>query len=417
MQAELIFTGTELLMGEIVNTHAQYIGRELAALGIEITLHTTVGDQWDRMAAVLQGALERADLIIITGGLGPTTDDLTRDTVARVLGLPLVLDPPSLEHIRRFMARRGTVMPENMIRQAYFPAGAKILPNQVGTAPGALLEYRDRVLVLLPGPPDELRPMFARSVRPYLAGRARGGMVTRTRLLKVTGIGESAVQQLIGDLGGQGNPGIAYVAKPGEVHVRISAKAPGGALAEQMVADLLARVRERLSAYVFGMDDDVLEEVVGRLLTQRGLTVATAESCTGGLVASRLTSVPGSSGYFLGSVVAYHNRIKERVLGVPAGVLKEHGAVSRETAVAMAEGIRRLTGADLGLSVTGIAGPDGGTPEKPVGLTYIALATPEGTSCREFHFPGRRHGVRQGAVNSGLNMIRLYLVDRQMAVD
>ncbi len=410
MQAELIFTGTELLLGEVLNTHAQYLSQQMAAHGIEVILHTTVGDNWDRLAEVLRFALERADLIITTGGLGPTTDDLTKDTVARVLGVPMVLDDPTLQRLREFMVRQGMPMPESMVRQAYFPAGAIILPNPVGTAPGALLEHRGKVLILLPGPPRELKAMFEESVAPYLASLGNRGMVTRIRLLKVTGISETAVQELIGDLGRQGNPGIAYLAKPGEVHVRISARADDGVAAERMVNGLLEKVRERLAGYIFGTDDDVLEEVVGQLLVRKGVTCALAESCTGGLTAARLTSIPGSSQYFLGSIVAYDNRVKEKVLGVPAATLQAYGAVSQQTAVAMAEGVRTLTGAHLGVSITGIAGPGGGTPVKPVGLTYIALAAPDGTCCREFHFPGHRQAVRQGAANAALNMIRLYLL-------
>ncbi|MGB9802871.1 competence/damage-inducible protein A [Desulfofundulus sp.] len=412
MQAEFIFTGTELLLGEVLNTHAQYLGQQMAARGIEVVLHTTVGDDWDRLARALEDALGRADLIIVTGGLGPTTDDLTKDTVARVLGLPMVIDEPTLQRLQEFMASRGATVSGSMARQACFPAGARVLPNPAGTAPGALLEHRGRVIILLPGPPRELKAMFETSVAPYLDSLGNRGTVTRTRLLKVTGISESGVQELIGDLGGQGNPGIAYVAKPGEVHVRISARAADGAAADQMVNGLLEKVRERLADYVFGMDEDVLEEVVGRLLAEKGLTCALAESCTGGLTAARLTSIPGSSAYFLGGVVAYDNRVKEKVLGVPAGVLQTHGAVSRQVALAMAEGVRSLTGAHLGLSITGIAGPGGGTPAKPVGLTYIALAAPDGTSYREFRFPGHRQAVRQGAANAALNMIRLYLLSR-----
>jgi len=410
MRAELIFTGTELLLGEILNTHAQYLGQRLAALGIEVSRHVTVGDQWDLLAATLRRALERSELVITTGGLGPTTDDLTKETAAEVLGLTMELDVPSLEKIKQTLAERGIPMVENMARQAYFPAGAKILPNPRGTAPGALLEHNGRLLILLPGPPGELRAMFEQSVEPYLAGLSGRGTVLRSRLLKVTGISESAVQQRIGDLGGQTNPGIAYLAKPGEVHVRISARHDDPARADRMVAELLEKVRHRLAGFVFGEDDEVLEEVVGRLLAESGLTVALAESCTGGLIAERITSVAGSSAYFLGAVVAYHNRIKERVLGVPADTLSRHGAVSRETAVAMAEGARRLTGADFGLGITGIAGPGGGTPAKPVGLVYIALAAEDGTCCREFQFPGRRRAVRQGAANTALNMLRLRLL-------
>ncbi|MBE3586286.1 competence/damage-inducible protein A [Desulfofundulus thermocisternus] len=415
MQAELIFTGTELLLGEVLNTHAQYLSQQMAALGIEVILHTTVGDNWDRLAEAFEIALRRADLIVITGGLGPTSDDLTKDIVARVLGLPMLPDGQTLQLLREFVDRRGSSLSESMVRQAYFPAGARVLPNPAGTAPGALLEYQGRIIILLPGPPRELKAIFEASVVPYLISLGNRGMVTRTRLLKITGISESEVQERIGDLGGQGNPGIAYLARPGEVHVRISAQAPSVAVADRMIDELLEKVRQRLADYVFGMDDEVLEEVVGKLLVKKGLTCALAESCTGGLVAARLTSIPGSSAYFWGSVVAYDNRVKEKVLGVPAGVLETHGAVSRPAAIAMAEGVRNLMGTHLGLSVTGIAGPGGGTPVKPVGLTYIALATAEGTTCQEFHFPGHRQAVRQGAANAALNMIRLHLLEQLKA--
>ncbi|WP_027717537.1 competence/damage-inducible protein A [Desulfovirgula thermocuniculi] len=409
MQAELIFTGTELLLGEILNTHAQYLGRRLLALGIEVILHTTVGDNWERLAQVLRQSLQRADLIIITGGLGPTSDDLTKETVAGVLGLPMVVDEPTLRSLEEYAARRRVAVTEGVAKQACFPAGARILPNPVGTAPGALLEHQGKVLVLLPGPPGELKAMFEEAVVPYLSSLVGRGPVIYSRVIKVTGLGEVGVQQLIGDLEGE-QASIAYLARPGEVHVRVSARAAGAEQARQVVGDLLGRVQERLGDYVFGFDDEVLEEVVGRLLAERGLTLALAESCTGGLIGARLTSVPGSSRYFLGSLVAYHNRVKEKVLGVPGELLQSCGAVSREVAVTMARGARLLAGADIGVGVTGIAGPEGGTPDKPVGLTYIALDVPEGSLAREFRFPGRREAVRQGAANAALNMVRLYLL-------
>ena len=236
-------------------------------------------------------------------------------------------------------------------------------------------------------------------------------MVTRSMLFKVTGITEAMVQQRLSDLGGQGNPGLAYLAKPGEVHVRVTARDLKPEVAGEMVSELAAKVKERLVDFIFALDDEVLEEVVGRLLTEGGVKIAVAESCTGGLIATRLTNVPGSSGYFLGSIVAYDNQIKERFLGVSKDVLEKHGAVSKETAEAMARGIQNLLKPELGLGVTGIAGPGGGTETKPVGLVFIALATPGGTYCRQFRFPGERPGVRWGASNAGLNMIRLYLRD------
>jgi len=408
MRAELIFTGTELLLGEVLNTHAQYLGQRLTALGMEPVLHTTVGDQWDALAAAINQALNRSDVIIITGGLGPTTDDLTKDIVADVLDLPMVLDEPSLEKIREFFRRRGTEMPEIVVRQAYFPAGAKILPNPRGTAPGAILEKDGRFLVLLPGPPGELRAIFEDSVEPFLVQLGVRGTVSRSKILKVCGISEAMVQSRLKDLGGRGNPGLAYLAKPGEVHIRITAKASEPAAAEQMAAELAAKVQERMADFIFSTGEEELEEVVGAMLLKNHLTIALAESCTGGLIGARLTNVPGSSAYFLGGVVAYANQVKENVLGVPEDILQTYGAVSEKTAVAMAKSVRGLLQADLGLGVTGIAGPAGGTEVKPVGLVYIALVAPGSGDCRRFLFPGERAGVRWGASNAALKMIREY---------
>ena len=413
MHAELIFTGTELLTGEVLNTHAVYLGQRLTALGIEPVLHTTVGDQWEMLSSVFKQALSRSDVVILTGGLGPTTDDLTKETVAGVLGLPMVLDEESLNGIKDFFRRKGVEMPGIMEKQALFPAGSRILPNPRGTAPGALLEKDGRYVILLPGPPGELRAIFEESVEPFLAGLGTRGTVYKTRLLKMCGISEAEVQEKLKDLGGQGNPGLAYVAKPGEVHVRVTARAAERTGAEKMLAELVARVKERMAGYLFAEDDEQLEEVVGRLLAGRGLTVAVAESCTGGLVAGRLTSVPGSSAYFLGGVVAYANRVKQEVLGVSREVLDAKGAVSKETALAMAAGVRRLAKADIGLGITGIAGPSGGSEEKPVGLVYIALAAEGEEEVRRYLFPGERAGIRQGAVNAGLAMIMEYCRNRK----
>lgn len=410
MKAELIFTGSELLLGHVLNSHAQYLGTRLSELGIEVTLHITVGDSWERLRQVLRQAIERSDLILTTGGLGPTTDDLTKEIVADVLGLPMVLDEKSLDGIREFFHSRGLEMPESTLKQAYFPEGAMILPNIRGTAPGALIEKGDKIIVMLPGPPNELIAMFDNSLAPFLSGKAGKGAVTRYKVFKLTGISESAVQDRIKNLGGQGNPGIGYVAKPGEVQVRITAHADGTEKAEKMVAELSEKVRRRLVGYIFGHDEEVLEDVVGKLLLETGLSIAVAESCTGGLIAARLTDIPGSSGYLKGGVVAYSNEIKNKLLGVSADTLDQYGAVSKQTATAMAEGARELTGSNLGLSVTGIAGPGGGTLTKPRGLVYISLAAADGTCCREYHFPGERPAVRQGAANAALNMVRHYLL-------
>ncbi len=412
LKAEIIFTGSELLQGRVFNSHAQYLGRRLSEINIEVVLHITVGDNYERLGQVVRQALERADLVIITGGLGPTTDDLTKETVAQVLGIPMVLDEKSLAGIREIFHRRGMPMPESNSKQAYFPLGATILPNTRGTAPGVFIEKGNKIIALLPGPPHELTAMFEDALVPLLSKRAGAGAVTRYRVVKVTGISESAVQDLVKDLGGQGNPSITYLAKPGQVQVRVTAQAPSADQAEKMVEELSEKVRLRLDQYIFSCDDQAVEYVVGKQLLKKGMSLAVAESCTGGLITARLTDVPGSSGYFTGGVVAYSNEVKKSLLGVAPEIIDKYGAVSKQTAMAMAEGVRNLIRSNLGLAVTGIAGPDGGTPAKPRGLVYISLASVEGTSYREFRFPGDRLAVRLGTVNAALSMVGYYLQDK-----
>jgi len=410
MKAELIFTGSELLLGHITNSHAQFLGKRLSEIGIEVTLHTTVGDDRERLEYVLRQAMARTGLIIITGGLGPTTDDITVETLAGILGLPIVLHAESLAKIKERYKERGMEMTKSIIKQVYVPKGAVILPNITGTAPGTLIDKGSQIIVALPGPPNELIPMFENQVVPFLSGKVAGGPVASYKVFKLTGISESAVQDLIGDLGGQSNPGIAYVAKPGEIQVRIAAHANSPEPAAKMVAELSEKIKKRLGDYIFSCDEEVLEEVIGKMLFERGLSIGVAESCTGGMIAAKLTEVPGSSGYFLGGVVSYSNEVKNKVLGVPAEILESYTAVSKEVASAMAQGVRKLTGADLGLATTGIAGPGGGTPDQPRGLVHICIAGTGGTCCREYRFPGIRMAVRQGATNAALSMVRLYLM-------
>ncbi len=412
MKAELIFTGTEVLLGHILNTHAQYLGVKLSGMGIEIILNTTVGDSRELMLSVLRQALERSELIIITGGLGPTTDDLTAEVVADVLRVPLIQDQESLHAIKDIFQSRSMNMPQSNVKQTYFPQGSIILPNGNGTAPGALIERNNKIIILLPGPPHELKPMFEDSVVPLLSGKISSSEVVKYRIFKLTGISESAVQDLLKDLGGQGNPGIAYMAKPGEIQVRISARAADDEQAEGLLEELSGKIKLLLDKYIFALDEEILEEQVGKLLLENGLTLGTAESCTGGMIASRLTDIPGSSEYFKGGIVSYTNEVKNRVLGVGQEILNTFGAVSGETAGAMARGAREKTNADLGLSVTGVAGPGGGTAKKPRGLVYIALAAADKVICREYHFAGSRAAVRQGSVNSALNLLRQYLTGK-----
>jgi nicotinamide-nucleotide amidase len=367
MRLELITTGNELLLGFTVNSHVNYLARQLAVRGLRIDRHTTIGDDPAGMRAVVAEALARADILLITGGLGPTSDDITRDVVAELLGRPLRLDEAVAATIRERFARRGRVMPEKNLVQAMVPEGGHVLPNPNGTAPGLAIPHNGKLIVLLPGPPRELHPMFENHVLPLLPK----GEELDCRVLKTASLPESRVEQLVApvlaDL-----PGLelGYCARPGEVEVRVV-----GAQA----AEAERRVRAALGAHIFGAGDETLEGVVVRQLTVAGKTIATAESCTGGQIANRITNVSGSSAVFLAGWVTYSNAAKMRDLGVRAETLRQHGAVSEAVAREMAAGARQRSGADYALSATGIAGPTGGTPEKPVGLVYIGLATPTGS--------------------------------------
>ncbi|MDQ7819567.1 MAG: competence/damage-inducible protein A [Armatimonadota bacterium] len=412
MRAEIISVGTELLLGQIVDTNAAYLGQRLAEVGVDVHCRQTVGDNPARIREALRLALSRADLVVMTGGLGPTEDDLTVEAVAAALGRELVRDPEVAEHIRRFFASRGRTPPETVYKQALVPRGAQVIPNARGTAPGIHLQDDGRDIVIMPGVPYEMQGMVESYLLPLLRQRT-GGIVIRSRVLRVTGEGESAVEARIKDLLSATQPTIAPYAKLGEVHLRLTAKGRP----EDVAAALdrgEALVRERLGDLVYGTDDQTLEAVTASLLTARGVTVAVAESCTGGLVSQRLTSVPGSSAYFLLGVVAYSNDAKVRDLGVDPGMLRRHGAVSAEVAEAMASAVRARAGATLGVGLTGIAGPTGGTPDKPVGLVFLSLAHPEGVDTRRLQLGAEagREGIRFLASQAALNALRLHLLRR-----
>ncbi|BCV25006.1 competence/damage-inducible protein A [Gelria sp. Kuro-4] len=409
MEAEIISVGTELLLGQIVNTDAQYLGERLAALGIDLHRITTVGDNAPRLQAALAAAWGRADLILLTGGLGPTQDDLTKETAAAFLGLELILDEGALEHIRCFFARTGRTMPPANVKQALIPAGGQVLPNPNGTAPGVWVEKNGHIVVIMPGPPFELKPMFESAVVPKLRARLSGGerRVIKSRVLKLYGIGESHAEELVRDLiAKQENPTLAPYAKETEIQFRLTAKAGSEEEADALLAGLEKEVEERLGPYIFARDNETMQEVVGRLLKAREATLAVAESCTGGLVADWLTNVPGSSEYFLGGVVSYSNAAKEKVLGVPPALLAQQGAVSAEVAEAMAKGVRALLGADYGAAVTGLAGPGGGTPEKPVGLVFVAAADAGRVVSERYEWRGGRLVIKRRAAQAALNLLR-----------
>lgn len=409
---EIVAVGTELLLGQILNSNARYLSEVLARLGIDVYHQSVVGDNRARAAAVLRQALGRSDLVVTSGGLGPTEDDLTREAVADALGLGLEENPEARAVVESYFERRGRAAPAANRRQWTLPAGARALPNPNGSAPGFVVEKDGRLVVCLPGPPGELQPMVEAHVIPLLAAHpGRGGRVILSRVLHLGGIGEAAAERRVAHLLAGTNPTVAPYAHPGQVDLRLTAKAATESEARALLAPVEAEIRARLGRHVFGADDETLESVVGDLLRRRGLTLALAESCTGGLVAGRITRIAGSSDYFLLGAVTYANAAKERILGVPSETLRRHGAVSRETALAMAEGARRAAGASVAVSITGIAGPAGGTPEKPVGTVYFGLAAAEGRWWRRGAFLGDRETIRRWSAQEALYFLRSYLLD------
>ncbi|MFB3816243.1 MAG: competence/damage-inducible protein A [Candidatus Methylomirabilales bacterium] len=411
MGSEILTVGTELLLGQIVDTNAAWISQRLAEAGIDVFYKSTVGDNWGRLAAAMRLALDRADVLIITGGLGPTEDDLTRDVLAHLLGRPLRLDPTVLEAIQRRFAIRRMPMAENNRKQAMVPEGAEVLHNPRGTAPGLFLRQEGRVIACMPGVPSEMKPMLLDQVIPRIRESLglRGRIVSR--VLKTCGISESMVDQRIGDyFRDMRNPTIGVLAHAGEIHIRLTCKGEDAGEIGRMLDELEAKIRERLGHLIFGCDDEQMEALVGRLLRERGATLAVAESCTGGLIASRLTDIPDSSTYFDRGVVTYSPAAKQALLDVPAALIARHGVVSAEVAVAMAEGVRRRSGATFGLATTGLAGPSGGTPEKPVGLVYIGLAWEGGSLAREERLIGERTLIKYRAAQMALETLRRHLL-------
>lgn len=411
MNAEILSVGTELLLGHTVNTDTTIVARELSTIGVNVLYCATVGDNPARLEEAVRQALSRSDILITTGGLGPTGDDLTKETVAAAAGKKLVLHEESLRRIEEYF--KGRLWGESQKKQAWLPEGCTVLPNDVGTAPGCVFETETgKIVVMLPGPPSELTPMLTRYAIPCLAKREQAVIVSEN--IHVFGMGEGAVAELIDDLMQGANPTAATYAKDNEMFVRVTARAESEEKARKMMAPLSAEIRERIGSYVYATDCESLEELAVRELLKAGKTLATAESCTGGLLSKRITDVSGASQVFEMGAVTYANRIKEQVLGVSHETLEAHGAVSPETAREMAQGIRLAAGSDLGVGITGIAGPGGGTPEKPVGLVYIALSDGEHTWVRKM-MPGSagrprsRGWQRNAAASHALDMMRRYL--------
>ncbi|MFA6355528.1 MAG: competence/damage-inducible protein A [Candidatus Omnitrophota bacterium] len=388
MKAEIISIGTEILLGQILNTNQQWLSQELAGIGIGVYFHSTIGDNPGRLANAIKTGLERSDIVITTGGLGPTVDDITLETIASALSLGLKLDK----------------------RQAHIPEGAKVIDNGIGTAPGFIVDKGGKLLIALPGPPRELNPMFERTVAPLLKKRYGSEGILKIRTIRMTGLGEEAVDRRVKDLLKCPPPlTVGIYAKPALIELKIMAKAKDDKQAKALIDKADAKITARLGKYIFGRDNETLEGAVGSGLLRSRRTLAVAESCTGGLIASRITDVPGSSKYFRLGIVAYSNAAKIKFLGVCPGTLAKFGAVSRQTAIEMAKNVRMAACADIGLSVTGIAGPSGATKDKPVGLVYIALAGKNKSYCREFRFRGEREVIKFRTSQAALDLLRVSL--------
>lgn len=412
MVVEVISVGTELLLGNIVNSNARYLGEQCALLGLSMYYQTVVGDNRERLSDVVKTGLSRSDILILTGGLGPTEDDLTKEVCAGVMGFPLTEDAHTRERMEGYF--KNSIYKEitdNNWKQALVPEGALVLDNDNGTAPGLILEQEGKSVILLPGPPDELVPLFLHQVLPYLKKRCPETIYSQ--MVKVCGMGESqAEDKLIDLINAQTNPTIATYAKTGEVHLRITAAASDESTAKELIKPVVKEIRKRLGSAVYTVkEEETLEMAVVRLLEKYALTVTTAESCTGGLLASRLVSVPGVSEVFREGFITYSNKAKRKLLDVNKATLRKYGAVSKETAKEMATGGVFATDADVCISITGLAGPDGGSEEKPVGLVYIACYMKDRVNVEKYQFKGSRNKVREQAVVKALDFLRRSILD------
>jgi len=411
MKAEIISIGTELLLGDIINTNASYLAQELAGLGIELYFQSTVGDNPPRLAFLVRQALERSDIVLTTGGLGPTVDDVTLETISCVFRRKLILNKKILLQIQGHFKKINIRMPAINKRQALIPEGALVLENKVGTAPGIILEKDKKLLLALPGPPFELKPMFEEGVIPYLKKKFTLKQIIFSRTLKLTGLAESEIALKVADLLRMEPPlTVGIYAHPGQVDLKITAKAANRTLALRKIVGIEKIIYKRFGKFIFGKDKETLEEIVGELLVQQKRTLAIAESCTGGLICHRITNVSGSSRYFLCGIVAYANDTKINFLKISPEILRKFGAVSKKTAKAMAQNIRNIACSDIGIGVTGIAGPTGQAPQKPVGLVCIAVSTKDQTEVKEFRFTGDRVSIKFKASQAALEILRQYLL-------
>ena len=406
MVVELISVGTEILLGNIVNTNAAYLSEKCAELGLACYYQDVVGDNGERLQETIRTALSRADILLISGGLGPTQDDLTKEAAASVMGKSLYLHEESKVSIQKFFEERGLEITENNWKQAMMPEGCIVVDNPNGTAPGVIMAENGKHVILMPGPPNEMIPMFENSIIPYL-NRLQSGVIY-SQTVKICGVGESKAETMVKDLiEGQTNPTIATYAKTGEVHLRVTAGAEDEKAAKKLVKPVVKELKSRFGSHIYTTDNDVtLEKAVVDLLCANKLTITTVESCTGGLLSARLINVPGVSEVFKSGYVTYSNKAKRRLLGIKKNLLEKHGAVSKEVARDMAKGAALVSKSDVTVSITGIAGPDGGTEDKPVGLVYIGCSVCGKITVKEYHFSGDRAKIRENTVSAALTLLR-----------
>jgi nicotinamide-nucleotide amidase len=412
VRAEIVSVGTELLLGDIVDTNASHLSRALSDIGVSLYRRSTIGDNHERLLTALRQALADSDVVLTIGGLGPTDDDITRNTLAEAMGDTLRHDEEIARRLKALFRIRKMPLLASNLKQAMVPTRGRAIDNPNGTAPGLLFEMDGKVGIALPGPPNEFIPMVENHVIPYLREKT-GGAAIRSRVLRICGMGESLVEDKVKDLMAGSNPTVAPYAKLGEVHIRVTARAESAESARSMAAEMAERVAQRLGSVVYGFDDETLEAAVVRLLRETGKTVSTAESCTGGMLASRLTEVPGSSDVFPGGAVTYSNAAKTDLISVPDELIARHGAVSREVAASMALGARKRFDSAFGIGITGIAGPGGAAPGKPVGLVYISIDDSTGVQVEEAHFTGSRHVIRYRSTQTALVMLRNRLMNLQ----
>ena len=410
MKAEIISIGSEILRGQITDTNSNFIVKKLVELSIDVEHITAVSDNPESLLSTLKLALQRADLVITTGGLGPTEDDITYETIAKALNLKLIKYPKAEDHLKKVLNKIKVEISPSNLKQTYLPEGAKIIINQYGTAPAMILEKDNKIICSLPGVPREMKKLVVENLIPYLKEKFPPSVIKKSKILKVTGLGESSVNELLHDyINNQKNFSFGIYANPEDIQIQVTTQAPTEKEVDKLLQSSVNQLSKILGNYAYGSGEQTLEEVVGDLLKNKGFKVAVAESCTGGMLGEMITRIPGSSKYFQGGVISYNAQVKEELLKVPSEVIKKYGEVSRQVAELMAEGVRKCCHSDIGISITGIAGPGGATEKKKVGLVYMALADGKKTITQKHQLFGNRQLIRLRSSRRALNMLRMYL--------